>query len=47
MNSKRMTETVGSDRVKKHRIKIHMDTICYVKYIKAVETSLKSNGSFI
>ena len=36
-----MTETVrGSDRVKKHRIKIHMDTICYVKYIKAAERPL-------
>lgn len=36
-----MSETVrGSDRVKKHRIKTHMDTICYVKYVKAAERSL-------
>lgn len=36
-----MSKTVrGSDRVKKHRIKIHMDTICYMKYIKVVERSL-------
>ena len=41
MNSKRMSKTIrGSDRVKKHRIKIHMDTICYMKYIKVVERSL-------
>lgn len=41
MNSKRISETVrGSDGVKKHRIKIHMDTIQYGKYIKAVERPL-------